>query len=77
MIDKHFYKHFSNLSFDEFCANKTRSPTRYDLYAVINHIGSLHGGHCELLLLVVPYIKKLFIYFNNKLQVCNKLCDAN
>ena len=39
------------LSLDEFCADETRTPTRYDLYAVINYTGTLDLGHCELLMI--------------------------
>ena len=41
----------NSLSLGEFCADETRTPTRYDLYAVINHTGSLDSGHCELLMI--------------------------
>ena len=30
---------------DEFLIEKPKSPLIYDLYAVINHYGSLNGGH--------------------------------
>ena len=35
------------MSLDEFCADETRTPTRYNLYAVINH--DCDAGYCELI----------------------------
>lgn len=35
------------LSLDEYCANEEEKEKekKYQLYAVINHVGSLHSGH--------------------------------
>ena len=41
------------MSLDEFCADETKMPRRYDLYAVINHLDNFNAGHCELMFLVL------------------------
>ena len=33
---------------EKLCPREARQGTKYHLYAVINHTGSLHSGHCKV-----------------------------
>ena len=39
---------FHSLDLSEFISTPSDSQPHYELYAVIDHQGSIHGGHCEL-----------------------------